>query len=392
MPARLFPVLLISATPALAQDLPRLTLAPGSTTVSGLSSGAYMAGQMHVAHSADIAGAALFAGGPWACAGGSLMTALGECMDSDPGGPDVAPLVAAARASAEAGAIDPLDGLLGDRVLVFTGRNDETVLPQVTRAAAGFYRQAGLAAPALRLIDDSPAGHGMPVPGGPVACAETDSPYLNDCPTDGAGIALAHLLDIDLPAPGAPDPEALVTFSQAPFLADPGDHGLAGTGHAYIPAVCRDGATCRLHIAFHGCNQGAGKIGETFVREAGYNRWAEALDLVILYPQIRASLADGNPNGCWDWWGYDDPDHATRGGPQVAAVARMAAALGADLPSDACIDHEGWNGWHHAEGRAQFCAPFTLCATGSGDPIGAYWLHTTIREAPDGSFHAGACP
>src|SRR6056297_2419796 len=259
MPVRLFPVLLILAAPALAQDLPRLTLAPGSTTVSGLSSGAYMAGQVHVAHSARIAGAALFAGGPWACAGGSLISALGECMDSDAGGPDVAPLVAAARARAEAGAIDPLDGILDDRVLVFIGRNDETVLPQVARAAAEFYRQTGLAAPALRLIDDSPAGHGLPVPGGPVPCAETDSPYLNDCPTDGAGAALAHLLDIGLPAPGNPDPAALVTFSQAPFLADPGDHGLAATGHAYIPDACRAGATCRLHIAFHGCNQGAGE-------------------------------------------------------------------------------------------------------------------------------------
>ena len=37
-------------------------------TVSGLSSGAYMAVQMHVSHSKSINGSAIFAGGPFYCA------------------------------------------------------------------------------------------------------------------------------------------------------------------------------------------------------------------------------------------------------------------------------------------------------------------------------------
>jgi poly(3-hydroxybutyrate) depolymerase len=45
-------------------------------TVSGLSSGAFMAVQMHVANSATIRGAGVFAGGPYYCAKGSMMTAM----------------------------------------------------------------------------------------------------------------------------------------------------------------------------------------------------------------------------------------------------------------------------------------------------------------------------
>ena len=45
-------------------------------TISGLSSGAFMAVQMHVANSATIRGAGVFAGGPYYCAKGSMMTAI----------------------------------------------------------------------------------------------------------------------------------------------------------------------------------------------------------------------------------------------------------------------------------------------------------------------------
>jgi poly(3-hydroxybutyrate) depolymerase len=43
-----------------------------TTTVSGLSSGGYMAVQLHVAFSSFIKGAGIFAGGPYHCAQGWL--------------------------------------------------------------------------------------------------------------------------------------------------------------------------------------------------------------------------------------------------------------------------------------------------------------------------------
>ena len=40
----------------------------GQSSVSGLSSGAFMTVQLHLAHSASFAGAGIIAGGPYRCA------------------------------------------------------------------------------------------------------------------------------------------------------------------------------------------------------------------------------------------------------------------------------------------------------------------------------------
>jgi hypothetical protein len=80
-------------------------------------------------------------------------------------------------------------------------------------------------------------------------------------------------------------------------------------------------------------------IGERFVREAGYNRWADTNRLVVLYPQAIARNGWGgsgwrptfvfNPRGCWDWWGYTNAQYHTKLGPQVRAVKAMVDRLAA---------------------------------------------------------------
>src|SRR5690606_13017004 len=52
--------------------LPTLQLDVDRVSVSGISSGAYMAHQAHLAFSSTIDGAALVAGGPYGCARGDL--------------------------------------------------------------------------------------------------------------------------------------------------------------------------------------------------------------------------------------------------------------------------------------------------------------------------------
>ena len=48
-------------------------------------------------------------------------------------------------------------------------------------------------------------------------------------------------------------------------------------------------------------------IGEDYVMHGGYNEVADANNIVILYPQAKRSLTiPYNPNGCFDWWGYND--------------------------------------------------------------------------------------
>ena len=78
---------------------------------------------------------------------------------------------------------------------------------------------------------------------------------------------------------------------------------------------------------FHGCKQGASFVGDQFVRRAGYLEIAESNRVVLLFPQIEPSFQPLNPNGCWDWWGYEGEAYATQAGPQVRAVRSMIADL-----------------------------------------------------------------
>ncbi len=126
--------------------LPALGLQRDAVTVSGLSSGAYMAGQFQVAYSASLAGAALLAGGPYGCSRGSVSTAMFNCscpaeqgfalkvMQAFGGGcqvfnPDVYLLFSqnAVAGNAEAHAIDDTFHLKGHRVWLFSGEKDHVV-------------------------------------------------------------------------------------------------------------------------------------------------------------------------------------------------------------------------------------------------------------------------
>ena len=309
--------------------LPKLKLDPAHTTVSGISSGAYMATQVHMAFSNHVAGVALLAGGPYGCAQGSLEAALTHCLNpAADAGPDVAALVASARSRAASGAIAPLSGLDGDPVFLMHGIRDTTVGAAVSAAAADFYRQLG--GSVVREDNAREMAHLFPTTGSGGDCATSEAPFVGKCGFDGAGEILTAIMPTSVkPAESASG--ELHEFDQAAYLPDGKDALLAQKGYLYVPKACAAGETCSLHIAFHGCQQNADAIGQTFVRDAGYNRWADAMHLVVLYPQTRASFAPLNPKACWDWWGYTGTDYDTRQGKQLRWVANAAAALGAPL-------------------------------------------------------------
>jgi poly(3-hydroxybutyrate) depolymerase len=124
-------------------------------------------------------------------------------------------------------------------------------------------------------------------------------------------------------------PDGLVEFDQRPYAASSGSAALAEQGWLYVPAACQAdaAAACRLHVVFHGCKQGASFVGDQFVRRAGYLEVAESNRVVLLFPQVEPSFQPLNPNGCWDWWGYEGEAYATQSGPQVRAVRSMIADL-----------------------------------------------------------------
>src|SRR5512140_3188926 len=69
---------------AAAEGLPRLHALTDDWTVSWLSSGGYMASQVAVAHSREVRGVGVFAGGPFYCVGLDPGRAEGECMKGTP--------------------------------------------------------------------------------------------------------------------------------------------------------------------------------------------------------------------------------------------------------------------------------------------------------------------
>jgi poly(3-hydroxybutyrate) depolymerase len=376
----------LAQTAFAAEPLPSFNVDLAQTSVSGLSSGAYMAGQFHVAFSETVVGAGIVAGGPYGCAEGQLATALNRCTQTHSGLPDPAHLLERAEALAQEGAIDPLAGLAGDRVYVFSGTADPTVTPAVVDQAVAFYRAAGVAEADIAHVDDLAAGHGFVTESHGAACATTASPYINDCDYDQAGALLTHIYG-PLNPPSAEPADSMIAFDQEEFLADPTAHGLDRTGHVYVPPSCAQGAACRVHIVFHGCRQTDALIGDRFRTETGYGRWADANDLIVLYPQAHRTLV--NPNACWDWWGYDDAAYATRHGRQMAAVRAMLDRLAGIDPF--CEAHAGGNLEHWQSGRAEVCNFWLLCAAGSGDPIGYLFGTSTLYERPEGYFGTQGC-
>ena len=323
-----------------SEKLPALCIDTDAVSVSGISSGAFFAHQFHVANSQRVMGAAIFAGGPYLCAGEgfpqSLFRSLNVCSDTGPGPflgpPDAQRSIAAARAAASAGGIDDLSGLRGDRVFLFSGRLDAFVPTSVIEAVRTFYR-AFDDDPDITFISEVDAAHAMITSGFGNACDTSKPPFLNACGYDLAGVALAHIY-----GPLSPPKEAdgtIIAFDQTVFVDPATTHGLAERGYAYVPKDCAEHQSCRLHVAFHGCLQNADTVGDAFYRHAGYNEWAEANDTVVLYPQAAAvtSRVAGipvswpNPQGCWDWWGFTGNDFARRSGRQIRAINSMIDRL-----------------------------------------------------------------
>jgi len=319
-------LLLLICLPAFAAEpLPALD-ADKVVTVSGASSGAYMAVQFHFAHSASVNGVGAIAGGPYYCAQGSFWTAYFNCMD--PGFffplPTPAFLKTEAEALAKAGHIDPTAGLAGSRAWLFTGKSDRTVLPEVVEGLRAFY---SLYTANVAIVRDKPAGHAMVTESaGNPDCGATAPPFINDCDYDAAGALLEHLLGKP-PSPAPKESGRLLRFEQKPPYGSP-DISMDDAGYVYIPKAC-ESERCRVHVAFHGCRQGISFVQEQFVRDAGYNRWADAYRLIVLYPQAIARWWPYNPRGCWDWWGYTGGDYHTRQGAQIGAVKAMLDRLSA---------------------------------------------------------------
>jgi hypothetical protein len=323
--------------------LPAVAARVDQTSLSGISAGAYMAGQFQMAHSRDVIGVGLIAGGPYGCAESTyaglmpgpgatflnLSKAMNGCMLNalQPWGiPDPAQLARRARQFADEGKIDPVEHVLNDRVYVFAGREDRTVVPEIVSSAVAFYLALGVPNGSISFVSNFPAGHALVTADWGGSCDQTASPYIVDCNYDQVGAMLNHIYGELKPKVAQPAGETHA-FDQREFVGDLPEHGLGDSGVVYVPPDCHESGGCRVHVVLHGCAQSQAAIGDVLVAHTGYLGWADANRLIVLFPQVRSTPA--NPQACWDWWGYTGAKFLTRDAPQIVAIRRMLERLAA---------------------------------------------------------------
>lgn len=324
------------------------------TSVSGISSGAYMAVQVGVAHSSIVKGVGAVAGGPYYCAENSVNTAYRSCMTGYPVYPVAAPLVSVTTSWAASGAIDATTNLATQKIWLFNGYNDGVVKKGVSDALYDFYAAFNGSAN-IFYKDNIRAAHSQVTDGYGQACDATGGNFVNNCGYDAAGQILQHIYGKLNPRNTGALTGAIQEFSQSEFHAgDTWTIGMSHYGYAYVPASCAAQQPCKVHVAFHGCKQYATAIGSDYYANAGYNQWADSNNLIVLYPQtVATTLTPLNPNGCWDWWGYTDSNYAKKSGKQIGVVRAMLDRLAS-----------GYTGWSSAPTGA-FGAPTAIAAPDS---------------------------
>ncbi len=341
-----------------ADKLGAFPVDPAQVSVAGISSGAFMANQLHIAHSAGVMGAAMIAGGLYGCAVQDVelegvvalaSQAVGPCMKVPFMLDEVSTYKTIVDKLAARGWIDPPANLARSRLYFFTGSSDSVVASDTVEEGRNLYLALGVPAANVVFEDHSGpaahAGHSWVTMAYGNSCSANASPYIDDCNYDQAGAELKAIYGAGL-APAADQATGrIVAFDQTEFVPDKAvaANGLAKTGYLYVPKACEPGAAqpCRLQVALHGCTQSAEVLGNVFYTRIGLNQWADANRIIVLYPQAHATtvaelpsslwltgMEYSNPNGCWNWWGYsDDRQYLTKKGVQVDAIWKMIERL-----------------------------------------------------------------
>ena len=341
-----------------AERLGALPIDPSQVSVAGLSSGAFMANQIHIAHSADVMGAAMIAGGLYGCAVEDVESdgvlalaaqALGACMSVPFLLDDAKTYKKTVDRLAAKGWIDPPSNVSRAKLYFFTGGSDSVVNSATIETAEALYLALGVPAANIVFEDHSGpaanAGHSWVTANYGGACSANASPYIDNCGYDQSGAELKAIYGAGLMPPVATATGRILAFDQTEFAPDKATaaNGLSKTGYLYVPTACEAGAAqpCRLQLALHGCTQSAETLRDKFYTRIGLNEWADANRIVVLYPQAHATNLSEipsslwltgasalNPLGCWNWWGYSgDSQYLTKKGVQIDAIWRMIRRL-----------------------------------------------------------------
>lgn len=315
-------VALLFAAASIAAPLPKLTIARDSVTVSGISSGAFMATQLGVAFSSRIHGVGSVAGGIYYCAR-NMLPSTAICMNL-PGALSEKIYIRDAIRLAKEKKIDPVSNLKNSYFYLFHSEADATVrFPALDKLEAFF--KAFTPKERIRVETVKDASHAFPTLDYGNRCNQTGAPFLTNCKRDVAGEILGRLYpNLRAPNPASDATGVMVEFDQTKYA--PEGANMLSKGHAYIPAACLKGDSCRLHFALHGCKMNSEFADDQFRAHAGYNRWADANNIVVIYPESDKAIM--NPNGCWDWFGFTGSDYAFKSGKQMQFFSKIMDQFG----------------------------------------------------------------
>ena len=226
------------------------------SSVSGLSSGAFMAVQLPRRVLVDHEGAQQCSRAVRSRArrAPSLLQRRNACMRSH--APSAAPFVSLTNQYFAAGSIDDPKNLSSQKVFLFGGASDYTVNPVVMDSLQSYYASFISQSNIKYESRHANTGHTMPTVSYGGTCGTTADPWIGNCGYDGAGIALQQIYGTLNSAATSLSGE-YVTLDQSQFLSNPQSHSVAATGYAYVPAACKSGDQCKVHVAFHGCEQEA---------------------------------------------------------------------------------------------------------------------------------------
>lgn len=305
------------------------TSAQPTLSVSGLSSGAYMAMQFHLAFSEKVVGSGLVAGGPYFCAQGSIGTALQNCVANPDGTIDLTALAATIEDYQQSGKLADSKFNQNDKVWLLHGTLDTRISAAVSDQLATQTKTL-FASENVKYVNDQAFAHVMPTPNSGGSCVESAAPFIGDCNYDAAGELLNHIIQLKMPKSDKSNEvlsEQLITFKQGDYA---GEHAetLGENAYLFVPQNCKDNLTCDIHISFHGCNQNAEAVKDEHAKNGGFNAWADTNNLIVLYPQTKKSaFMPLNPQACWDWWGYTGENYANKDGKQMKAVMALVDSI-----------------------------------------------------------------
>ena len=290
-------------------------------SVSGVSSGGYMAVQLHVAYSDIFMGVGAIAGGPYFCAENrppsDINTIKTICMVGLGADLTASKYIAAAKEAAQEGKVSSLNNLKDDKVYIFNSQNDQVINPALGFITKVFYEEF-VETPASQIEARSyitkfgpfyPVAHGMPTdvrsfddyqnfekymtpcspsnsqqyPWFPNQFLRGNDPWIYNCDAfllGGYNLAadiLGHIYGA-MERPEQADMSRMFAFNQLDYIDDSSittvtqlnGAGLDEEGYVYVPEGCMGSAkACRLHVALHGCQMFPkwtfiGKTGSAF--------------------------------------------------------------------------------------------------------------------------------